>query len=62
MMQEHMNVEERQALGSTPFMLTVSISYSPVIRRFGIISLHSTTNIMQCFLVLNYFVVDAIFE
>ena len=62
MMQEHMNAEERQALASTPFMLTVSIPYSPVIRHLGIISLHHTTNIVQCFLVLNCFVVDAIFE
>ena len=62
MMQEYMNVEERQALGSTPFMLTVSIPYFPVIRQLGIISLHHTTNIMQCFLVLNCLVVDAIFE
>ena len=37
MMQEHMNVEERQALGSIPFMLIVSIFYSPVVRHFGII-------------------------
>ena len=49
MMQEHMNVEERQPLGSIPFMLTVSIALSPVIRHFGIISLHHTTNIKQCF-------------
>ena len=62
MMQEHMNAEERQALGSTPFMLTVSIPDSPVLRHFGIISLHHTANIMQCFLVLNCFVVDAIFK
>ena len=61
-MQELMNVEERQALGSTPFMLMVSIPYSPVIRHFCTLSLHHTTNIMQCFLVLNCFVVDAIFE
>ena len=37
MMQEHMNVEECQALGSTPFMLMVSIPYTPVVRHFGII-------------------------
>ena len=49
MMQEHMNVEERQGLGSTPFTLTVSIPYSPVVRHFGIISLHHTFNIMQWF-------------
>ena len=61
-MHEHMNAEERQALGSTPFMLTVSIPCSPVIRHFGIISLHHTTNIMQCFSVLYCFVVDAISE
>ena len=60
MMQEHMNAEECQALGSTPFMLTVSIPYSLFIRHLGIISLHHTTNIMQ--LVLNCFVVDATFE
>ena len=48
MMQEHMNVEERQGLGSTPFTLTVSIPYSPIVRHFGIISLHHTTKIMQC--------------
>ena len=29
MMQEHMNVEENQALGSTPFMLIVSFPYAP---------------------------------
>ena len=34
MMQEHMNAEENQALGSTPFMLIVSI---PIVRHFGII-------------------------
>ena len=62
MTQEHMNVEERQALGSTPFTLTVSIPYSPVIRHFDIISLHHNTNTMQCLLVLNCFVIDAIFE
>ena len=43
-----MNVEARQGLGSTPFTLTVSIPYSPVVRHFGIILLHHTTNIMQC--------------
>ena len=32
-----MNVEEFQAVDSTPFMLIVSISYSPVLRNFGII-------------------------
>ena len=63
MMQEHMNVEERQGLGFTPFTLTVSVPYSPVVRHFGIISLHHITNIMQyCFFVLNCFVVDAIFK
>ena len=37
MMQEHMNVEECQALASTPFMLIVGIPYSLVPRQFGII-------------------------
>ena len=37
MMQEHMNVEENQAVGSTPFMLIVSMPYSPIVRYFGII-------------------------
>ena len=37
MMQEHMNVEECQALGSTPFMLMVSFPYAPVHRHLGII-------------------------
>ena len=32
-----MNVEENQALATTPFMLIVSIPYSPVVRHFGII-------------------------
>ena len=63
MMQEHMNVEENQALGSTPFMLIVSIPYSPVVRQFGIIFVapRHWYNAML-FLVLNCFVVDAIFE
>ena len=55
MMQEHMNVEERQALGSTPFTLMVSIPYSPVIRHFCTLSLHHTTNIMQCFFGIKLF-------
>ena len=54
-MQEHMNVEERQALGSTPFMLMVSIPYSPVIRHFCTLSLHHITNIMQCFFGIKLF-------
>jgi len=54
-MQELMNVEERQALGSTPFMLMVSIPYSPVIRNFCPLSLHHTTNIMQCFFGIKLF-------
>ena len=33
-----MNVEECQPVDSTPFMLMVSIPYSPVLRNFGIIS------------------------
>ena len=37
MMQEHMNVEACQALGSLQFMLMVSFPYAPVIRHFGII-------------------------
>ena len=36
-MQEHMNVEENQALDSTPFMLIVSILYSLIVRQFGIL-------------------------
>ena len=36
-MQEHMNVEENQALGSTLFMLMVGIPYSPIVRHFGLI-------------------------
>ena len=36
-MQEHMNVEENQALGSTLFMLMVGIPYSPIVCHFGII-------------------------
>jgi len=36
-MQEHMNVEECQALGSTPFMLIVSFPYARVLCHFGII-------------------------
>ena len=40
-MQEHMNVEENQALGSTLFMLMVGIPYSPIVRQFA-------TDIMQC--------------
>ena len=55
MMQEHMNVEECQALDSTPFMLIVSISYTPFVRHFGIISLHLITYIMSCCVVLNCF-------
>ena len=37
MMQEHMNVEDCQAAGSTPFMLMVSIPYTPVVHHFSII-------------------------
>ena len=36
-MQEHMNVEDCQAAGSTPFMLMVSIPYTPVVHHFSII-------------------------
>ena len=35
MMQEHMSVEENQALGSTPFMLMVSFPYAPFVRHHG---------------------------
>ena len=42
-----MNVEERQALGSIPFMLIVSIFYSPVVRHFGIIFVTPHPDIMQ---------------
>ena len=44
MMQEHMNVEDCQAAGSTPFMLIVSIPYTPVFRLVTsvLISLHLT--------------------
>ena len=44
MMQEHMNVEESQAVDSTPFMLIVSIPYTPVFRLVTsvLISLHIT--------------------
>ena len=43
-MQEHMNVEECQAAGSTPFMSIVSIPYTPVFRLVTsvLISLHLT--------------------
>ena len=37
MMQEHMNVEEFSALGSTPSMLIVSFPYAPVLCHFCII-------------------------
>ena len=37
MMQEHMNVEECQALGSSQFMLMVSCLFAPVVRHLGII-------------------------
>ena len=62
MMQEHMNVEECSALGSTPFMLIVSFLMLLFFVTSTLFSLHFTTNIMQCFLVLNCFVVDANFE
>ena len=50
MMQEHMNVEEGQALDSTPFMLIVSIPYTPFVRHFGIIFLtpHHLYNVLLC--------------
>ena len=37
MMQEHMNVEEYQALGSTPFLLLVSFPDVPVVCHLSII-------------------------
>ena len=57
-----MNVEENQALGSTPFMLIVSIPYSLLFVTSALFSLHLTTDIMQCFLVLSCFAVDAILK
>ena len=48
MMQEHMNAEENQAPGSTPFMPMVSFLYAPFVRHHSIIFI--TTTIMQsCF-------------
>ena len=47
MMQEHMSVEENQALGSTPFMPMVSFLYAPFVRHPRIIFI--TTTIMQSF-------------
>ena len=47
MMQEHMSVEENQALASTPFMLMVSFLYAPFVCHHGIIFI--TTTIMQFF-------------
>ena len=49
-MQEHMSVEENQALGSTPFTLMVSFRYAPFVRHLSII--FATTTIMQCFLII----------
>ena len=46
-MQEHMSVEENQALGSTPFMPMVSFLYAPFVRHLSIIFI--TTTIMQSF-------------
>ena len=47
-----MNVEECSALGSTPFMLIVSVPCAPVLVTSVLFSLHLNTNAMQCVLVL----------
>ena len=47
MMQEHMSVEENQALGSTPFMPMVSFLYAPFVRHHSITFI--TTTIVQSF-------------
>ena len=49
MMQEHMNVEECQAAGSTPFMSIVSIPYTPVFRLVTsvLISFYLTLTLTQ---------------
>ena len=47
MMQEHMNVEENQALGFTPFMPMVSFLYAPFVRHHSIIFI--ATTILQSF-------------
>ena len=59
MMQEHMNVEECSALGSTPFMLIVSFPYMLLFFvTSALFSLHFNTNAMF----FGVFVVDSIFE
>ena len=45
-----MNVEECQAVDSTPFMLIVSNPYTPFVRHFGIIFVtpHHLYNVLFC--------------
>ena len=47
MMQEHMSVEENQALGSTPSMPMVIFLYAPFVRHHSIIFI--TITITQSF-------------
>ena len=57
-----MNVEERQALCSSQFMLTVSSPYASLVCHFGIITVASNHCYNTFFFVLDCFVVDAIVQ